>query len=261
MSDPSPARGRQWPTSVKPRLAFYGAPVGILMLERMPGAGVRPYIPGDTGNASTWSVPVRYKTVPGLNVSRILSPEGGELASAVVEAATELVREGAQLITCGCGYSIRYQDAVRDAVDVPVFLSSLLLAPFLKQMLPRGKALGIIVGSSSSLTREMLEMAGLRANEHRVVVAGLEGTSAFATAWVTASGDLDVSAVEAEVVDTAVALLKDRPDIGTLLLECGDLPPYAAAVQEATGVPVFDYTSMVEFFIRGLIRAPFRGLT
>ncbi|MES0039671.1 hypothetical protein NKJ74_31370, partial [Mesorhizobium sp. M0046] len=66
MIDPSPARGKQWPASVKPRLAFYGAPVGILMLERMPGAGLRPYIPGDTGNASTWSVPVRYKTVPGL---------------------------------------------------------------------------------------------------------------------------------------------------------------------------------------------------
>ncbi|MES0039888.1 hypothetical protein NKJ74_32715, partial [Mesorhizobium sp. M0046] len=222
--------------------------------------GLRPYIPGDTGNASTWSVPVRYKTVPGLNVARIFSPEGGELTSAVVQAATELVREGAQLITCGCGYSIRYQEAVRDAVDVPVFLSSLLLAPFLEQMLPRGKALGIIVGSSSSLTQDMLEAAGLRANEHRVVVAGLEDAPAFASAWITASADLDVSAVEAEMVDTAVALLKDRPDIGMLLLECGDLPPYAAAVQQATGIPVFDYTSMVEFFIRGLIRKPFTGL-
>lgn len=261
MIDHSPARGKQWPASVKPRLAFYGAPVGVLMLERMPGAGLRPYIPGDTGNASTWSVPVRYKTVPGLTVSRILSPEGGELTSSVVQAATELVREGAQLITCGCGYSIRYQEAVRDAVDVPVFLSSLLLAPFLEQMLPRGKALGIIVGSSSSLTHDLLIAAGLRDKEHRVVVAGLEKAPAFATAWITASGDLEVSAVEAEVVDTAVALLKDRPDIGMLLLECGDLPPYAAAVQEATGIPVFDYTSMVEFFIRGLIRRPFTGLT
>ncbi|WP_439397563.1 hypothetical protein ACRQ5Q_10510 [Bradyrhizobium sp. PMVTL-01] len=46
-----------------------------------------------------------------------------------------------------------------------------------------------------------------------------------------------------------------------LLLECGDLPPYAASVQQATGVPVFDFTSMIEFFIRGLIRKPFTGLT
>ncbi|BCG76129.1 hypothetical protein MesoLj113a_72870 [Mesorhizobium sp. 113-1-2] len=242
-------------------MAFYGAPVGILMLERMPGAGLRPYIPGDTGNASTWSVPVRYKTVPGLNVSRILSPDGGEMTSAVVQAATELVREGAQLITCGCGYSIRYQEAVRDAVDVPVFLSSLLLAPFLEQMLPKGKALGIIVASSCSLTRDMLEAAGLRADDHRVVVAGLESAPAFSTTWIAATCDLDVLAVEAEVAEAAVALLKERPEIGMLLLECGDLPPYAAAVQQATGIPVFDYTSMVEFFIRGLIRKPFTGLT
>ncbi|KGT73225.1 hypothetical protein MA20_45650 [Bradyrhizobium japonicum] len=241
-------------------MPFYGSPVGILMLERM-GSGVRPYIPGDTGNASTWSVPVRYKTVPGMNVARILGPKGAELTSAVVHAATELVREGVQLITCGCGYSIRYQEAVRKAVGVPVFLSSLLLAPFLEKMLPPGKALGIVVASKCSLTQDMLETAGLRANiADRVVVAGLEHAPVFARTWIESEGDLDVSAVEADVVNAAVALLDDRPNIGMLLLECGDLPPYAAAVQQATGIPVFDYTSMIEFFIRGLVRRPFTGL-
>ncbi|BCG76175.1 hypothetical protein MesoLj113a_73330 [Mesorhizobium sp. 113-1-2] len=63
----------------------------------------------------------------------------GELTSVVVQAATELLREGAQLITCGCEYSIRYQEAVRDAVDVPVFLSSLLLAPSSSRCFPEAK--------------------------------------------------------------------------------------------------------------------------
>ncbi|MDF0498646.1 hypothetical protein [Bradyrhizobium yuanmingense] len=247
--------------SLKSNQAFYGAPVGILQLERKRGCPfIRPFVPGDVNNASTWSVPVRYKTVPGLSVDRILGPNAAELTSAVVEAGSELVREGAQLITSNCGFAIRYQEALCAALEVPVLLSSLQLAPFLERMLPRGKALGIVTANSRSLTPDLLETAGLPAGSNRVVVAGLEEAPAFAAAFLTASGDLDVDAVERETVDAAVALLNRRPDVGMLLLECADLPPFAAAVQRATGIPVFDFTSLIEFAVRGLIRAPFHGL-
>ncbi|RWP55097.1 MAG: hypothetical protein EOR08_34195 [Mesorhizobium sp.] len=246
---------------MKQGLAFHGAPVGIILTERMPSPGVRPYLPGCVGNATTWSVPVRYKTVPGLNDTSIFASDGDKITPIVVQAALELVSEGAQLITCNCGYSIRFQQAVRDAVDVPVFLSSLLLAPFLEMMLPANQALGIIVASKSELTQDMLVASGLRADIGRkLVIAGLEDTPVFGNGWVRAEGDLDVGGSQADLVDTAVALQKERPDIGMLLLECGDLPPYAYAVQQATQIPVFDFTSMVEFFVGGLVRKPFTGL-
>lgn len=247
--------GRQWP-----RLPFNGAPLGILMLERIGGEN-RPFIPGDTANASTWSVPVRYKVMPKLNTTRIFAADDAEMTSVAVQSAKDLVLEGAQLITCVCGYSIRYQKAVRDAVDVPVLLSALLLAPFLETMLPRNKTLGIIVASKSMLTRDMLEAAGLQGSiEPRIVIAGLDNAPGFTANWCRGEGSLDVSATEKEVVDAALALIKDRPDIGMLLLECGVLPPYAASVQRATSLPVFDHTSMVEFFVGGLKRKPFTGL-
>lgn len=245
---------------VKQRMPVHGAPVGILMLDRMPGAGVRPYLPGSTGNATTWSVPVLYKTVPKMNGTLIMGPNGDSMTSAVIEAAKELVREGARLITCGCGYSVRYQQAVRDAVDVPVFLSSLLLAPFLESVLPKDKALGILVAGKAAISKEMWKATGLREDiGRRVAVAGLEDTPVFARTWIHGQGDLDVAACERDVVDAAVALLNDRPDVGMLLLECGELPAFAASVQKATGVPVFDYSSMVEFFVSGLLRKPFTG--
>ncbi|MGR4932472.1 hypothetical protein ACIPUD_37590 [Bradyrhizobium sp. CAR08] len=107
----------------------------------------------------------------------------------------------------------------------------------------------------------MLEAAGLRANiGRRVVVAGLDEAPVFTATWIRGEGELDAGAVETDAVDAALALLKHRPDIGVLLLECGNLPPYAAAVQQAAGIPVFDYTSMVEFFVGGLMRRPFTGL-
>ncbi|MET4449718.1 hypothetical protein ABIB75_008032 [Bradyrhizobium sp. GM2.2] len=243
--------------------AFYGAPVGILLLERVGRGGEfnRPFIPGSVGNAGTWSVPVRYKTIPGLSFNELVAPDHEKYASAAVQAAVELVGEGAQMITTNCGFMLRYQQAVRAAVDVPVLLSPLLLGPLLGQMLPRDKSLGIITAKASSLTVELLEAAGIAADSDRIAIAGLENAPFFAAAFLTATGDLDVCAVERETVAAAVALVNKRPDVGMLLLECSELPPYAAAVQRATRVPVFDFTSMIEFVIGGLMRRPFTGLT
>lgn len=248
-------------SSLKPGQSFYGAPVGILQLQRVDRPGIRPFIPGSVGNASTWTVPVRYKTIPGLTFDRLLGPIDVEMKSAVAQAAIELEREGAQLITSNCGFMIRYQEVVRSAVEVPVLLSSLLLGPFLERMLPREKVLGIVTANASSLTSDLLEAAGLSAISKRVVIAGLEDAPAFAAAFVRPSGDLDVRSVERETVDATVTLLKRRPDIGTLLFECSELPPYAAAVQRTTGVAVFDFTSMIEFFVGGLMRRAFIGLS
>lgn len=247
--------------SRRPKQAFYGAPVGILLLERASTSDPfnRPFIPGSVGNASTWTVPVRYKTVPGLTFTKLIAPEQDH-SSVAVQAAVELVSEGARMITAHCGFMIRYQDVVRAAVDVPVLLSPLLLIPLIVQMIPNGKAVGIITAKSSSLTMEVLRAAGWEGNCDRLAVTGLEDAPCFAAAFLTAGGDLDVSAVEKETVDAAVALLSNRPDIGALLFECSELPPYAAAVQRATGIPVFDFTSMVEFVIGGVIRKPFIGI-
>ncbi|RWL09255.1 hypothetical protein [Mesorhizobium sp.] len=246
-------------TAIKPKPPYEGAPVGILMFERARDAFYRPLVPGSVGNASTWTVPARYMTMPGINFSRIIGPEAVQAEAVVVQAATELVRQGAQLITSNCGFMIRYQDAVRAAVDVPVLLSSLVLGPFLERVLPQGKALGIVTASASALTPDLLNIAGLPSNSERVAIAGLEDCPVFAGAWLTMSRDFDYDAVEKETVDAAVNLVEKRPDIGMLLLECSELPPFAAAVQRATHLPVYDFTSMIEFFAQGLIRRPFSG--
>ncbi|ESY42091.1 hypothetical protein X747_15285 [Mesorhizobium sp. LNJC384A00] len=46
-------------------------------------------------------------------------------------------------------------------------------------------------------------------------------------------GELDFDALEADVAST-LNLVTEHPEIGALLFECTDLPPYAHAVQEAT---------------------------
>ena len=45
--------------------------------------------------------------------------------------------------------------------------------------------------------------------------------------------------------------------IRTILLECSNLPPYAAAVQAAVGLPVYDFVTMLHHVRATLVRTPF----
>ena len=67
--------------------------------------------------------------------------------------------------------------------------------------------------------------------------------------------------LEAETVGVARDLVRRDPSIGAILLECSLLPPYAAAVQEATALPVFDFTHLVTMVHGACVRRRFVGIT
>ena len=43
-----------------------------------------------------------------------------------------------------------------------------------------------------------------------------------------------------------------HPEVGAIVLECTNMPPYAAALREALGMPVYDIYSMITWFHAGL---------
>jgi hypothetical protein len=73
-------------------------------------------------------------------------------------------------------------------------------------------------------------------------------------------GELDFAAVTAEAVQVARTLAARHPEVKALLFECVDLPPYAHAVQEAVGMPVFDMTTLIDHYHSALVRKPFSGV-
>jgi len=62
------------------------------------------------------------------------------------------------------------------------------------------------------------------------------------------------------VVECAQEMVREHPDIGAVLLECSDLPPFAAAVQDAVGLPVFDFITMINWIYRALVQRPYTGI-
>src|SRR5262249_61074506 len=56
---------------------------------------------------------------------------------------------------------------------------------------------------------------------------------------------LDVDVAREEHVRVARRLVEEHPDVGAIVLECTNMPPYTADIQRATGLAVFDIVSLV----------------
>jgi hypothetical protein len=218
---------------------IFGFSVGILMLDTR-----FPRIPGDMGNASTFPFPVLYHRVRGASPDRVVRQGQQELLPAFIEGARALEREGVRAVTTNCGFLAKFQSEVAASVSIPVFTSSLMLVPLVHRMLPPKKAVGIMTVDASSLRPEHYTGAGIT-KDIPTVVAGMETEKEFTRVMLDNELELDVEAARQEHLAVARRLVEGHPEIGALVLECTNMPPYRAEIQAATGLPVFDITTLV----------------
>ncbi len=229
----------------------YGHAIGILLLDYR-----GPFIPGDVGNASTYRYPVLYKLVKGLTLDRVLAGDQTVIPD-IVAAAKELEQFGVRGIASDCGFLIQYQAAVQAAVRVPVFMSSLLQLPAVSLAVGR-RPVGCLTASGARLTPQLLALAGV-ADPSNLVIRGMESEPHFKEAILDECGWLDSDRIEAETVAAAREIQAAHPDMGAIVLECSLMPPYAHAVQEATGLPTFDFVTMIDAWYAATHRSRYHG--
>lgn len=214
----------------------YGAPIGILMLEAR-----FPRIPGDMGNAATWPFPVLYRVVSGASPDLVVRRGAEGMLDPFVEAARDLLRQGCEAITTNCGFLALFQAELSQALGVPVATSSLMQVPMVQALLPPGRRVGVLTVSAASLTAEHLAKAGCPAD---TPVVGTEDGTEFTRVLLDNEPRLDVDAARADLVAAGRTLAERHPEVGGIVLECTNMPPYARDVARATGLPVF---SMVDY--------------
>jgi Asp/Glu/hydantoin racemase len=220
----------------------YGFTVGILMLDTR-----FPRIHGDMGNATTFPFPVRYHRVAGADPDLVVRRGAEGMLPAFVAGAQALEREGVGAITTNCGFLITYQAELARAVRIPVFTSSLLLVPLVHRTLPAGQRVGIMTVNAGTLTAAHLRGAGIGADVPLAVV-GMETEKEFTRALLDNELELDVDLAREEHIRVARRLVADHPDVGAIVLECTNMPPYTADIQRETGRPVFDVLSLVTMY-------------
>ena len=226
-----------------------GFAVGIIAVEL-----IYPKIPGNVANATTYPFPVLYKKV-SFQIERLFEGDDS-LEKEIIEAAKELEREGVRAIIGACGYFLHFQKVVAEAVNIPVFLSSLCQLPMIKMSISARKKILILAASGDHINKEMLSKAG--SDMKRVIVKNIGELPAF---FAIRYGEtrLDNEKLTKELCEVVEDLLYHNPDVGAILLECSDLPPYARAIQSVSGLPVFDFNTMIDLVYHAVVQKNYYG--
>jgi Asp/Glu/hydantoin racemase len=236
----------------KSNQASYGEAIGILLLDSH-----IPFIPGDVANATTYDFPVRFKRVKGFSVKKALQGDQS-IYPKLLKAAQSLKKNGVRAVTGDCGFMALHQNRLKKDLGLPVFLSSLLQIPFIRNIIQDDKNIGIITASKKNLTSAFLNTIGIK-EQSGLVIEGIETFQEFRTAVLEEKGSLDSDKIEAEVVQAAKKITSKQNQVAAILMECSVMPPYAKAVYEQTGLPVFDYITMINYVFNAVIKKTFHG--
>lgn len=215
--------------------------LGVMMLDTH-----FPRPPGDIGNASTFACEVRFEVVPAASAARVVragTPDPSLLAP-FLEARDRLVAAGAGLVTTSCGFLAAFQPQLAAGCPVPVVASALLqLSSVDAALAAAGRRAGVLTVHAGRLGATHFAAVGARVD---TPVAGIENGRHLAGVLLNDLPELDMQAAEADVVDAGRQLLAVHPEVGALVLECTNMPPYRAALAAAVGVPVHDLLTMIE---------------
>lgn len=232
----------------KPGVYCYGMGLGIMVLDEEYAA-----FPGDIRNVSGFHIPIQIEIVEGLDCELLIRGEDKTPALApIIKAAKRLERMGCKAITSECGYFAYFQKEVREQVNIPVFISSLMQVPMAQMVIGSNKSVGVLCAESKFLTPEHFARIGV-SDTSNIIVAGARDTyscESFETLWNHNYCDKS-HAYYSKNRDELVAIAKDfvskNPSIGALVLECTGMTPFARDIQRAVGLPVFSWGTLLDY--------------
>ncbi|MCD8068953.1 MAG: aspartate/glutamate racemase family protein, partial [Lachnospiraceae bacterium] len=226
-----------------------GFAIGIIAVDL-----IYPKLPGNVANATTYPFPVLYQKV-SFEIERLFEGDPS-IKDEIIAAARKLESEGVRAIVGACGYFAHFQEDVARAVNVPVFLSSLCQLPLIKIAVSDQKKIAILAASGDNINAEVLGKVG--SSPDRLVVENIGGLPEFHAIRYGETG-FDNEKLKDALCLRVEKLIKAEPQIGAILLECSDLPPYAKAIQQVSGLPVFDFNTMIDLVYHAVVQKTYYG--
>ncbi len=236
----------------------YGPTVGILQLP----ANI-PMLPGDMGNPTTFDFPVLYELIEEIDPFWVLADKPHPVVmEKLIAACKRLTMQGVTTIIGNCGFFANYQPEVAESLEpgVQFFNGSLMQVPMLLTSVGSNKKVGVLTANKELLMPSpAFKNVGVTDEEmKRVVVYGNEKGKEM-NKITGETGAFSPEALEKELVDLAVKMVEEHPDVGAVVLECTEFPPYAHAIQDAIRRNVWDFVTMTNFMHAGAMRKPYTG--
>jgi hypothetical protein len=116
--------------------------------------------------------------------------------------------------------------------------------PFARRISGPQSEVCIITANAGALGPHHLTSAGI-ASADGLHILGLEECPEWNRMFAEPDAEVDLDKIGQEVLGTAMRALQLHPGIRSFVLECTDLPPYSAEIRRQSGLPVFDFISMV----------------
>ncbi|MER9586555.1 hypothetical protein NKJ01_32675 [Mesorhizobium sp. M0276] len=215
-------------------LGIIGLDLGLAPSEISPWSAQR----GSVFNPKTFDFPIIIETAVGAWAEKVI-PGDPALDTAYIAAARRLVDRGAVAITGDCGYTMRHQAAVAASVNVPVAMSSLLLAPTLLRQLPPAAKLAVVAAQVRYLSEDLLGIDD-PAERARIIIGGIDGSKLVQNENTRPPAHTDVADIETDVAACLAELRSAHPEIGAVLFECTLFPLVTPAIRRITGLPIYD---------------------
>ena len=231
-----------------------GATIGVLCLDsRFP----KPV--GHIKNPSSFKFPILYETVKGATVQNILDNPDSEFIEPFISAAKNLESNGVRAITSSCGFFALFQNELANAVNIPVFSSSLIQVPMIYNLFGQTGHIGILTACKSKLTNNHFKAVG--ADKVPVSINGMDNSNEFREVILEGiRDDMDICKVESEILECAKVLVSQQPDVKALVLECTDMSPYSYKLQDNLRLPIFDITTLTNMIHDVICRTQYFGI-
>jgi hypothetical protein len=245
-------------TKVKEKLKTKQNPIlGVIRLDYN-----YPPNDGDVDCPASYGYQILYRMVPGLTFEMAQAGEMTEDVKKDFQIAVKwLESHGACGITGDCGFMMAFQLLARDVATVPVFMSSMVQCPMVELAYDEFDKILIITANENSLEPQkkiLLSHCGFDVEDDRFIIIGAQDVPGFDV--IFKGGKVPVEVVTPGIVKMCKDTLNKIPSIRAIILECTELPPYADAIRQATGLPVWDAITNADFFISAFQDNPRFGL-
>ncbi|QLG74116.1 hypothetical protein HG535_0F06280 [Zygotorulaspora mrakii] len=210
--------------------------------------------PGDPLNPESFDFPLIHEIVPNATLWNVVKPEeySEEFLESIADSCRRLAERGAIGVITSCGFLAQMQTRIKDRIPIPIATSSLLQIPLLLTMRAANEHIGVITFDAETLGDAHFEGIGIDTNmRKRITIIGC--TPSGPLRGIIQRGEPYIhEELEEELLSRAKILLEQDPSITVIVMECTQMPPFSKAVSSATGLPVYDVITMIEWFYSGL---------
>ena len=239
----------------------YGMGLGIMVLD-----DVYPGLPGDVRNASAYPFPIQFEIVEGIDIQALCyADDKSPCLEPLLRAARKLERMGCRAIAAECGFFSYFQREVAAAVEVPVFMSSLLQVPWAQQLIGPDRTV-CIVTADAKLTPEYLIPVGIDMESNFEILDMAERMPGmeFEKLWSGSYGDpqdpsLRYSVAESQIVEVLSDHVAANRKIASLVLECTGYQPFARAIQQSVDMPVYSWGTLLDYAYSVVVHRDYYG--